>query len=165
MRVWSLPGAQSINDRMCMSRPRAADMNQGMPQNPYFVTATPTTVRKHFVRKPLIKHIIDRAVQITNIEDALQEHWKRDSVNSQYVLEQNATAKRYKNDLQRYLLRFFHDCQLSTKELDAITQTVLDKTIHFELYKLYYVDEPTQQDLMEMILQDAVELARPKQLT
>jgi hypothetical protein len=160
MRVWSLPGAQSINDRMCMSRPRAADMNQGMPQNPYFVTATPTTVRKHFVRKPLIKHIIDRAVQITNIEDDLQEHWKRDSVNAWSVQEKHATLNRYRSDLQRFLLRFFDDYQLSTKELAAITQTVLDKTMHFELYTLYH-DEPKQQDLMEMILQDALQSARP----
>jgi hypothetical protein len=50
------------------------------------------------------------------------------------------------------------------QDLAAITQTVLDKTLRFELYKLY-ADEPTQQDLMEQILQDAVALARPKQLT
>jgi hypothetical protein len=59
------------------------------------------------------------------------------------------------------LLRFFKDHQLTTVELNAITQTVLDQTRHFELYKLYSVDEPKQQDLMEKILQDiTVELIK-----
>ena len=36
----------NINDRMCMSRPRAADMNQGMPQNHYLVNLVTTALAR-----------------------------------------------------------------------------------------------------------------------
>jgi hypothetical protein len=151
---------------------RAADMNQGMPQNHYLVnlvnlvTAAPTTVshtvrnaREPFVRKPIIQRILDRAIQITNIVDDLREYRQRVVVNFQYVREQDATVKRYTQELQRDLLRVFdyHGYDLSTEELAAITQSVLHKTLRLELYKLHE-DAPTQQDLMEQILQDEVEL-------
>ncbi len=90
-----------------------------MPQNPYFVTATLTTVRN-----PQIKHIIDSAIQITNIEDDLEEYLRdTEDVNLQYVERNNALVREFKGDLKRRLLRFFDDHNFTTVELNAITQT------------------------------------------
>ncbi len=128
-----------------------------MPQNPYFVTATPSTARTQ-----LINHIINRAVLITNIELDLQEHHNTESVDPEYVKIKNAVANNYKSELKRLLQRFFNDIHLTTVELNAITQTVLDQTKKLELYKLYHVNESKQRNLMEQILKNIKEKPKPK---
>jgi hypothetical protein len=85
------------------------------------------------------------------------------------VKKKEELVKKYKNELQMLLLRFFKDHQMNeikysiflkdhqmnSVKLNAITQTVLDKTRHLQLYKLYNsVDEPKQQYFMMKILQD-----------
>jgi hypothetical protein len=128
-----------------------------MPQNPYFVTATPPTARTQ-----LINDIINRAVLITNIELDLQEHLNTESVDPEYVKIKNARANQYKMQLQQLLLTFFKDLDLNSVDLNAITQTVLDQTKKLELYKLYHVNESKQRNLMEQILKNIREKPKPK---
>ncbi len=143
-----------------------------MPQNPLCVTPLPARAapKKTFVRKPLIKDIIDRALLITNLQDDLEEYLKENRrVDPQYLVQKDLDERRYTNDLQRKLLRVFDDHQLTTEELNAITQTVLYKTRQLKLCALYK-DEAKQQELMEKnlsapLLSIAQELNRPNHLT
>jgi hypothetical protein len=106
------------------------------------------------VAKDQIDFIILSAVQYTNYEDA-----RKDGVYPEdYTKEM---LHRNKWELQTNLLSIFYpDLRLPgldglpRKRLDGITQEVLDQTRKLQLYKLYYVDEPKQKDLMMKILQD-----------
>jgi hypothetical protein len=122
------------------------------------VVATVATSVVATVAKTLIKRIIHSAVIYTNMEEDSKPA-ETDRAKSYYS---NLSDIQY-YDLQKNLLSFFYPSeslrvhQLPSqprKILNEITQKVLDKTRDFELYKLYYKDEPKQQDLMEKILQD-----------
>jgi archaellum biogenesis protein FlaJ (TadC family) len=80
-----------------------------MIENRYLVTAATAA---DTVPRALIKDIVNRAVQITNLQDDLEEYLKTEDVsfedvNPEYVNKKNTLVHKFKKDLQERMLRFF----------------------------------------------------------